>query len=62
MRQHLQQQLAQLVSYAFHDPNNIPDLTRKAKTPDRKMGEREATERLRAALISMHANNSKRRH
>lgn len=62
MRQQLQQQLAQLVAYAFHDPGNIPDLTTKAKTADRKMGEREANERLRAALISMHANNSKRRH
>lgn len=58
----LQQELAHLIGYAFHDPSNIPDFTKKS-TPKQAepVDDRLATEQLRSSLIRMHVLSQRKR-
>lgn len=59
-RRVLNQELAKLIAYAYHDPAKMPDFTKSRTARERpEMGEAEAKERLRAHLISMHFTTGK---
>lgn len=54
-RRMLNQELAKLVAFAFHDPGRMPDYTRQSETARAapETDERAAGEQLRAGLIGM---------
>lgn len=63
-RRVLQQELAVLISHAFHSPKTIPDFTRSGeeKTSKRqrdKKSDAQAVEQLRASLMSLHFHNQR---
>lgn len=56
----LNQELATLITYAYHDPKKMPDFTKtsgKAKRPE--MSEAEASKALRAAMIGFYSRSKK---
>lgn len=63
-RRVLQQELAVLISHAFHSPKTIPDFTKAggdntSKTRRDKKSDAQAVEQLRASLMSLHFHNQK---
>jgi hypothetical protein len=54
----LNQELAHLVAYAYHNPKEMPDLTREARAREMTPEQRGAAD-LRAALLGFQARNSR---
>ncbi|MEE2634090.1 MAG: hypothetical protein VX940_07280 [Pseudomonadota bacterium] len=63
-RRVLQQELAVLISHAFHSPKTIPDFTKagaehSSKNKRDKKSDAQAVEQLRASLMSLHFHNQR---
>ena len=58
-RRVLNQELAKLIAYAFHDPKKMPDFTRAPEKKEAPMGEREAKIRMQSHMISLFAQSRK---
>lgn len=56
----LNQELATLMSFAFHNPKKMPDFTKSAKRNTQPaMGEADAAKALRSALVGLHFRSRK---
>lgn len=56
----LNQELASLITYAFHDPKNMPDYTKSSNSSKPvEVDPKLATEQLRAAFIGLSLQSSK---
>jgi len=58
----LNQEMANLFTFAFHDPKKMPDYTKAgARKSSPKLDQKHAVEKLRAGLMSLHFQSKKGR-
>ena len=56
-RRVLQQELAQLISFAFHKPEDMPDLARGSAQKSKQISPELGLAQLRAGMIRLNSNN-----